>query len=205
MLNGLGFVATEEGDHEAAYALLKEALTLRRELGGTGRLVTSLEGFAYLAAAQGQPGRALRLAGAAAALRDAGAVPDTSPIGQDRLRRRLDTAFQALGTAGAAAWGAGRALAPEEAIAYALAPPAPQAAEGAEAPPPDRRRLPGGLTAREAEVLRLVAAGKTDRQIAAALVLSEATVGRHLANVYAKLGVSSRAAATAFALRAGLA
>ena len=54
-------------------------------------------------------------------------------------------------------------------------------------------------------MLRLVAAGETDRQIAAALVLSEATVGRHLTNIYAKLGVSSRAAATAFALRAGLA
>ena len=58
--------------------------------------------------------------------------------------------------------------------------------------------------AREAEVLLLVAAGHTDRQIAAALVLSETTVGRHLSNIYAKLGVSSRAAATAFALRAGL-
>ena len=54
-------------------------------------------------------------------------------------------------------------------------------------------------------MLRLVVAGRTDRQIAAALVLSEATVGRHLTNIYAKLGVSSRAAATAFALRAGLA
>ena len=45
----------------------------------------------------------------------------------------------------------------------------------------------------------------THRQIAGALVVSEATVGRHLANIYTKLGVSSRAAATAFALRAGLA
>ena len=54
-------------------------------------------------------------------------------------------------------------------------------------------------------MLRQLATGGTDRQIAAALVLSEATVGRHLANIYAKLGVASRAAATAFALRAGLA
>jgi DNA-binding NarL/FixJ family response regulator len=50
-----------------------------------------------------------------------------------------------------------------------------------------------------------VAAGETDRQIAAALVVTEATVGRHLANAYAKLGVASRAAATAFAVREGLA
>jgi DNA-binding NarL/FixJ family response regulator len=81
----------------------------------------------------------------------------------------------------------------------------PEEREAAGAPAEARRRLPGGLTAREAEVLRLVTAGKTDRQIAADLVLSERTVGRHLANVYNKLGVSSRAAATAFALREGLA
>ncbi|MFJ5829781.1 LuxR C-terminal-related transcriptional regulator [Streptomyces sp. NPDC093089] len=62
-----------------------------------------------------------------------------------------------------------------------------------------RRRLPGGLTAREAEVLRLVAAGGTNRDIAHALVISEHTVSRHLNNIFAKLGVGSRAAATAYA------
>ncbi|MGH3074367.1 MAG: LuxR C-terminal-related transcriptional regulator [Gaiellales bacterium] len=63
------------------------------------------------------------------------------------------------------------------------------------------RRAPDthGLTAREVEVLRLVAAGKTNRQIAAALVVSEHTVARHLQNIFAKLRVSTRAAATAFA------
>ncbi len=69
----------------------------------------------------------------------------------------------------------------------------------------DRRPLPAGLTAREAEVLRLVATGKTNRDIAVELVLSEHTVGRHLQNIFAKLGVSSRAAATAFAFEHGLA
>jgi DNA-binding NarL/FixJ family response regulator len=56
-----------------------------------------------------------------------------------------------------------------------------------------------GLTARELEVLRLVAAGKTNREIAAALVISERTVARHLQNIFAKLRVSSRTAASAFA------
>ena len=59
--------------------------------------------------------------------------------------------------------------------------------------------LPGGLTAREAEVLRLVASGKTNRDIAVELVISEHTVARHLQNIFAKLGVTSRSAATAFA------
>ncbi|MFF8836837.1 LuxR C-terminal-related transcriptional regulator [Streptomyces sp. NPDC015130] len=62
-----------------------------------------------------------------------------------------------------------------------------------------RRRLPGGLTAREAEVLRLVAGGGTNKDIAQALVISEHTVSRHLNNIFAKLGVGSRAAATGYA------
>ncbi len=62
----------------------------------------------------------------------------------------------------------------------------------------------GGLTAREVEVLRLVAAGKTNRQVAADLVLSEKTVARHLSNIFAKLGLSSRSAATAYAYEHGL-
>jgi ATP/maltotriose-dependent transcriptional regulator MalT len=60
---------------------------------------------------------------------------------------------------------------------------------------------PSGLTEREVEVLRLVARGYTNREIAAALVLSEHTVRRHLQNVFGRLGVSSRAAAAAFAVQ----
>jgi DNA-binding NarL/FixJ family response regulator len=56
-----------------------------------------------------------------------------------------------------------------------------------------------GLTERELQVLRLVAAGETNRAIAAELVLSQRTVDRHVSNIFAKLGVSSRAAATAYA------
>jgi ATP/maltotriose-dependent transcriptional regulator MalT len=65
--------------------------------------------------------------------------------------------------------------------------------------------LPAGLTAREADVLRLVAAGKTNREIAADLFISEHTVARHLQNMFAKLGVSTRSGATAFAFEHGLA
>jgi ATP/maltotriose-dependent transcriptional regulator MalT len=64
--------------------------------------------------------------------------------------------------------------------------------------------LPAGLTARETEVLRLVATGRSNRDIAAELVLSEHTVARHLNNIFAKLGVSSRTAATAFAFERDL-
>jgi DNA-binding NarL/FixJ family response regulator len=63
----------------------------------------------------------------------------------------------------------------------------------------DRGREPGSLTAREVEVLRLVARGQTNREIASALVISEKTVARHVSNLFAKLGVSNRSAATAYA------
>lgn len=59
--------------------------------------------------------------------------------------------------------------------------------------------IPGGLTAREAEVLTQIAGGATNKEAAAALFISEKTVGRHLANIFTKLGVSSRTAAAAWA------
>lgn len=59
--------------------------------------------------------------------------------------------------------------------------------------------LPDGLTAREAEVLALVAAGRSNREIAGALVISHKTVARHLSNIFVKCGLSTRAAATAYA------
>jgi DNA-binding CsgD family transcriptional regulator len=60
-------------------------------------------------------------------------------------------------------------------------------------------KTPGGLTAREAEVLALVATGKTNREIASTLVISEHTVARHVQNIFTKLGVSTRTAASKFA------
>jgi DNA-binding CsgD family transcriptional regulator len=69
----------------------------------------------------------------------------------------------------------------------------------------DRTTVPGRLTTREVEVLRLVATGRTNRAIAGDLFLSEKTVARHVANIFLKIDVSSRAAATAFAYQHHLA
>jgi DNA-binding CsgD family transcriptional regulator len=99
------------------------------------------------------------------------------------LRSRLDEeAFRA-------AWSEGRTMEMERAVEYALEPPEPVV-------PP---AYPAGLSAREVEVLRLVASGMTSAQVASELFISPNTVNRHLQSIYGKLGVSSRAAATRFA------
>jgi pimeloyl-ACP methyl ester carboxylesterase/DNA-binding CsgD family transcriptional regulator len=73
--------------------------------------------------------------------------------------------------------------------------------DGAPSTPGDRGAYPDGLTAREVEVLRLIASGHSSREIAAALVIAEPTVTRHVTNLYAKIGARSRADATAYAFR----
>jgi DNA-binding NarL/FixJ family response regulator len=64
--------------------------------------------------------------------------------------------------------------------------------------------LPAGLTAREVEVLRLIALGLTTREVAEQLVISAKTADRHIQNIYAKIGVSTRGAAALFAIEQGL-
>ena len=90
--------------------------------------------------------------------------------------------------------GAASALARTDRLAARLASAKPLAAG-----------YPAGLTAREAEVLRLVAMGLTDAQVAERLFLSPRTVGQHLRSIYNKLGVSTRLAATRFAIEHHLA
>ena len=66
------------------------------------------------------------------------------------------------------------------------------------------RDVRGPLTGREVEILRLIAAGKTNRAIATELAISEKTVARHVSNIFTKLGLVSRSAATAYAYQHGL-
>jgi HD-GYP domain-containing protein (c-di-GMP phosphodiesterase class II) len=75
----------------------------------------------------------------------------------------------------------------------------------ADAPPARLPRLPAGLTERELEILRLLAAGRSKREIAASLVISQSTVHTHTVHIYDKCGVSTRAALAMFAMRNGLA
>ena len=107
----------------------------------------------------------------------------------------------------AAAWAAGQAMAPElrraevEAALTPMAAPRPAATPGATTSDAAGR---SGLTPRELEVLRLVAAGRTDKEIGEALFISPRTAMGHVANILAKLGVPARAAAAHEAARRGL-
>jgi predicted ATPase/DNA-binding CsgD family transcriptional regulator len=213
----LGHLACDLGDYAAARARFAEMMegNLLRRYPWSAPYV--LLGYARLAAAEGQAARALRLAGAVDVLRQTVGT-SLGPAYQAYVRRDLEQAWRALGEEeGATAWEEGQAMTLEEAVAYALGEPATLCQEEEDAhrqstagaasvaaeiqPEP----YPDGLTAREAEVLGLLAGGKTNKQIAAELVLSVSTVQRHVANVYAKIGARGRAEATAYALRRGIA
>jgi non-specific serine/threonine protein kinase len=217
VLRELGRAALGQGDRAAARAYLAESLAeglaLARERARyavVGVAAAALEDFAGLAAAEARPTRAARLAGAAAAVRrDVDAPP--GPGEAELLERKLAPARRALGPERyAAAWAAGRALPLEAAVAYALEEATEAAAAGSPPAASPRGRAghicsPDGLSTREAEVLGLLAAGRTNREMAAALGLSPKTVERHLANIYAKIGARNRAEAATYALRHGLA
>ena len=217
-LVGLGQVALDEGDIASARALFFQSLAFSRELGDTHGLARCLEGMAAVAA-QVQPEHALQLAGAAAALRESSCAP-LPPTERALLERRLAPARTTLGEDRSAAFlAAGRTCPVDKAIELAFnieahtpaaASRPPAGVSGSSGPLTRRQRataaiVSGSLTARQTEVLGLIAQGKTDRQIAVELVLSEKTVGRHLENIFTRLGVSSRAAATVVAVRDGLA
>jgi len=122
-LAGLGCVSLMDGDPALARILLEEALSLSEELGSSVGLVYALEGFAALAAAESTSEVALRLAGAAGALRATLDHPISTPE-HTVLKRWLEPARRSLGEhATALAWAAGEALSAEQAVACARALP----------------------------------------------------------------------------------
>lgn len=191
----LGLAAVNFDDYERAAVWLEESLRVLRELKDQPGIAFSLLGVAAVADSQGQSARAARLWGAAEALREAIGLSlgdyERSAYGyEERIgaaRSRLDE------TTWEAAWAEGRTMIPEQAVNYALQPPrVPEQASPSAA-------FPAGLSAREVEVLKLVARGMTDPQIAQELYISPRTVNAHLRSVYHKIGSSTRAEATRFA------
>ena len=199
-LGHLSLVKIERRDWPAAIECAREALRLSHALGERWGTCHAFAFLGWAAVAQDQAVRAARLFGAADAGLQAIGASLWGPLHalheryREVLKRSLGEVSFAAAFAEGGAWPAPRV------VEYALgAEPDAQPMIGCTTP------RAGGLSPREAEVVRLVAAGHTNRQIASVLTLSEKTVSRHLDNIFSKLGISSRAAATAFAVRSGLA
>jgi predicted ATPase/DNA-binding CsgD family transcriptional regulator len=198
--------ALEGGDLALATALLEEELRVLRELGNKPKISYCLLGLAAVAALRERPDRAVRLWAAAEALReDIGlALVLWDHAATDYEALLAGTRSQLGGSAWETLQDAGRAMTLEQAVDYALAGEASSSAAEENAPSA-HDGPPAGLSAREAEVLGLVASGLTNAQVARELFISPNTVNRHLNSIYRKLGVTSRAAATRFALEHNLA
>jgi ATP/maltotriose-dependent transcriptional regulator MalT len=198
-LHYLGLAAGQAGDPARTRELLIESLAIRREIGEVGWIGLALEGFATLAAREGRAQTAIRLAGAATALRAVAWQPRT-PVAEGDLRPWLDRARAQLGATAAALWKEGEALGLEGAVDLALS----REAEGADGATPRARENGCALTAREREVAALIARGLSNRQIAEQLVIAPGTAGVHVAHVLGKLGVHTRAQVAAWAVEQGI-
>ncbi len=202
----LASVVAFQGDDEAARALFEESLAILREVGDKEGIASCLEGLAGVIAAQGEPVKAVLLWGAIESLREAMGAPIPA-VERASYDRTVAVVRAQLGEKDFAVWWAeGRTMTPEQALVVQeqevmqllsnqvptsplLTPPA----------------YPGGLSAREVEVLRLVTEGLTNTQIADQLIISPLTVNAHVRSIFTKLGVSTRSAATRYAFEHKLA
>jgi predicted ATPase/DNA-binding CsgD family transcriptional regulator len=202
-LFGQGDISRLQQDNERAIILLKQSIHLSWELEDRLGLTIALEAFCYLCRQINLPERAAQFLGAVEALRDALQAPRT-PLQAATYEHEQTGLQEELGEkAFHENWSSGWSMALHLVVALIanIRIPAEPPLNQRSCPP----SYPAGLTAREVEVLRLVAAGMTDARIAETLVLSPRTVNTHLRSIYAKLGISSRSAATRFALEHHLA
>ncbi len=196
-LTRLGQVAHAQGNSERALALIKEGLVACRQAKDYPGIAWSLTASAGIARVQGELVWATRLLGAVEALREvrgAGLSPFYR-VDYERnvaeLRTLLDQATYAK------VWAEGRAMTMEQAIDYAL-----KGVPGTEPRTEGKPSVsyPAGLTEREVEVLRWLALGLSNQEIADKLVLSKRTIHAHLRSIYSKLDVTTRSAATRVAI-----
>lgn len=197
ILHNQGYVALGMHDYAAARELFAESLRRQQAAGNTAGIVEGINGLAALAARQGQLERAARLSGTAAAI----AATRPAPVWPaehyeiERYRAVIDAMLP--GALASRLRHEGSVYSLENAVAYALAASAPSAAER-------QPRRGDSLSAREREVAALIGQGAGNRAIAEALVISERTVERHVANIFAKLNFGSRTQIAAFAVESGL-
>ena len=201
-LLGLARVVLLQGDAVTAQTLTEESLAISIELGNLGGIASCLERLAEISAAQVQLIWAVLLWGAAEHLRETTTISleSTQQSVVNAVRNKLgEETFNSL-------WLQGRRMTPEQAIVAreSLIMQASQEAKQQQVSSTSITKqkvsYPSGLTPREVEVLRLVAQGLTDAEIAERLAISYRTVSTHLTSIYNKLGINSRVAAVRFAI-----
>ncbi len=208
-LAGLGRVAMDLGATEQARRHLTRSIRLSQATGARIGIARGLEAFAALAGRENRPERAVQLIAAATALREQAGLP---PRAGARTENYLAPARRLGEAAVAQLWAHGLAMSSEAAVAMALHLPQPESAPAGEGPAPAdgspvltvvptltaaeayevAAAPPSSLTRREQQVTALVARGRSNKAIAAELSISPTTVARHVANIMAKLGFSSR-------------
>jgi ATP/maltotriose-dependent transcriptional regulator MalT len=201
-LCALGKVAAVQGNGATARALYEESLVIAR-VGHKLNMALGLEGLASVVAAQGEPKWAARLWGTADALRDAMGAP-MAPVERLDYEQAVAAARAFLGErVFAAAWVEGRTMPLEQALAAQEPAPMPMPLSIGQPLAPSAKPSAtslAGLTRREIEVLHLLTMGLTNTQISEQLGISLSTVNTHVGSIYNKLGVTSRSAATRYAV-----
>jgi ATP/maltotriose-dependent transcriptional regulator MalT len=202
----LAGLAAQRGDYAVARQRYAEGLAIALDIEHTNYIASGLKGLGCVAAAQGLPTWAALLWGTAEPLRESRSVAIPQAL-YDRMvavvRSQLgESAFEEALARGrtmtlAQALASPEAFAPQATLRL---PPAQAVPGSSPAAPAGHPISPAGLTAREVEVLRLVAQGLSDAQVAEQLVISPRTVNWHLTSIYSKLGASSRSAATRYAI-----
>jgi non-specific serine/threonine protein kinase len=204
VLEALGLVALEQGDAARAVGSFKQSIQLCIDVGSLELLCYCLVGLAAVALSERALERSARLFGAAEGLRERAGL-GAWPVRSDLEKHYTDALRQAWGgrtDALARAWAEGRALTLHSAAALAM----DDARSASEQPPEvEPVSVPSGpLTPRELEVAAPIARGRTSKEIADALVITERTADTHAAHIRDKLGLRSRAEIAAWAVRNGL-
>jgi predicted ATPase/DNA-binding CsgD family transcriptional regulator len=205
----IGRIAAQLKDYRRAIPNLQQALEMYDLLGDRGGFAETLEGIAQVAIGTSDYSRACSLLAAADGLREAVNHP-IAPIDREEHTQMLATLRRELGESFDTIWNTDHGMSQDEARTLTTEILSEEPAPAAPVPRVERdddatsliRQL--GISEREIEVLSLVAAGKTDREIAEELFIGVRTVQSHVANLLTKLDVNARSAAVARALRSGI-
>jgi len=199
-LINLGYVAHHQGDYQNAAESFEESLARFQQLESTRGIIDCLAALAGVAGAKKQPERATRLFGAAQALHEtihaglAAAYPDRVEYDRSMAAVRSQLTDDAFSTF----WAEGRTMTLEQAVDYALSDQDMAVSDTS------FKEKFGNLTPREREAAALIAQGKSNREIAEAMIVSVRTVETYVTRILNKLGFDSRVQIATWAVEKGL-